>query len=58
VVVKHAVGLAGIAAIVVGVWAWIGWPAGVIAAGLPFAGFYLAGQVIEVMRDLRYLRRE
>lgn len=53
--VKHAIGLAGIAAIVVGVWAWIGWPAGVIAAGLPFAGFYLAGQVIEVMR---YLPRE
>ena len=46
----HVLGLAGLAAVVVGVWGWLGWQAGVIAAGLPFATFYVAGQVIEVMR--------
>jgi len=47
---RHILGLLGIAAIAVGFWGWLGWCAGIIVAGLPFAGFYVAGQAIEVMR--------
>lgn len=48
----HALGLAGIATVAIGVGNWVGWYAGAITAGLPFAGFYIAGQAIEVMRYL------
>lgn len=47
-VAPHLIGLAGISAVVVGVWGWLGWQAGVITAGAPFAAFYVAGQAIAV----------
>jgi hypothetical protein len=40
----HLLGLAGLSAVVAGVWGALGWQAGVIAAGLPFAGFWMYGE--------------
>lgn len=47
-VAPHVIGLAGMSAVVVGIWGWLGWEAGLIAAGAPFAAFYMAGQVLAV----------
>lgn len=52
----HAIGLAGVGAIVVGVWGLLGWPAAAIAAGLPFAGFWVWGQALRVIVDYRNAR--
>ena len=51
-VLPHLFGYAGMAAVVVGVWGLLGWQAGTILTGLPFAMFYLAGQALEVVRQL------
>lgn len=51
-VVRYLVGFAGLAAIVVGVWGKFGWEVGVIAAGLPFAGFFLWGEAMAVVRHV------
>lgn len=48
----HVLGLTSIGAIAVGVGEWLGWHAGAIAAALPFATFYIAGQALEVMRHI------
>lgn len=48
----HALGLASIGAIAIGLGEWFGWPAGAITAALPFASFYIAGQALEVMRHI------
>jgi hypothetical protein len=48
----HVVGLAGLAAIAVGVWGAFGWQAGLVAAGAPFASFYVWGQALEVLRSI------
>lgn len=48
----HLGGLAGITAIVVGVWGLLGWEVALIVAGLPFAAFYVAGQALQVLRSL------
>ena len=47
-VARSGVGLAGVALIVAGVWGLGGWEWGVIAAGLPFGGFYLYGEARRV----------
>jgi len=46
------IGLSGIAAVVGGLWGLFGWQVGLIAAGLPFAAFYIAGEVVVVMHAL------
>ena len=51
-VLPHLLGYAGLTAVVVGVWGLLGWQAGTILTGLPFATFYLAGQALEVVRQL------
>lgn len=48
----HLLGLTGVLAIVIGVWGWLGWQAGIIIAGLPFASFWIVGQAIEVAHTL------
>jgi hypothetical protein len=40
----HVLGLAGLSAVVAGVWGALGWQAGMVAAGLPFAGFWMYGE--------------
>lgn len=40
----HLVGVAGLSAVVAGVWGALGWQAGMVAAGLPFAGFWIYGE--------------
>lgn len=40
----HLLGLAGLLAVVAGVWDALGWQVGMITAGLPFAAFWLYGE--------------
>ena len=42
--VRHAVGLGAIALVVIGVWGLAGWAWACIAAGTPFAAFYVWGE--------------
>ena len=44
-VTRGTVGMAGIAAVVVGIWGLAGWQVGLIAAGLPVGGLYYALEV-------------
>jgi hypothetical protein len=37
--------------IVAGLWGWLGWPAGAIAAGFPFAGFWAFGEYQSAVRS-------
>jgi hypothetical protein len=48
---RDVVGLGALALVVAGVWGWLGWPAGVIAAGLPFAGFWAFGEYQAAVRS-------
>lgn len=41
---RHAIGLGGIALVVIGVWGLLGWAWACIAAGAPFAAFYVWGE--------------
>lgn len=47
--IRNAVGLTSLALIVAGVWGLAGWQAGVIVAGLPFAGFWIWGEARRVV---------
>ncbi len=43
--IRSAIGLAGVALVVAGVWGLLGWAWAAILAGLPVAGFYLFGEL-------------
>ncbi len=43
--IRSAIGLAGVALVVAGVWGLLGWAWALIIAGLPVAGFYLFGEL-------------
>ena len=49
----HVIGLAGVGLIVWGVSAWLGWEAGAIVGGSPFAGFWIWGEARKVTRGDR-----
>lgn len=43
--IRSAIGIAGVALVVAGVWSLLGWAWAAIVAGLPVAGFYLYGEL-------------
>ncbi len=42
--IRSAIGLAGVALVVAGVWGLWGWEWAAVVAGLPVAGFYVWGE--------------
>lgn len=58
VALPHGLGLVGLGLVALGFAGWLGWPAAMIVAGAPFAGFWIWGESIRVMREWRSSVRE